>query len=135
MRYRLLLPLSFFLSVDYKPESCQNVLDLLHEKLHYQHNLSERVKLIQALQEIEIQEQDISFLSTEFLDTLKNAKELEKENKVQPKRLEYLHSIVRRLMSDVLALKQESSQPKIPTLNQYLERYDIHQLKEFFKHI
>eukprot|EP00759_Apiculatamorpha_spiralis_P033810 PhF_6_TR35006/c0_g4_i1/m.50926/K16749/BBS7; Bardet-Biedl syndrome 7 protein len=122
------------ISFDFKPESCQNVLDLLHEKMFYQHSLMERVRLIQALQEIEMQEQDVSFLSKEYLDTLKNAKELEKESKLQPKRLEYLQSIVRRLMTDVFSLKGESAHSKMSALNQYLEHYNLAQLKEFFKH-
>eukprot|EP00760_Papus_ankaliazontas_P031735 PhM_4_TR5427/c1_g1_i1/m.69387/K16749/BBS7; Bardet-Biedl syndrome 7 protein len=123
------------IAMDFKPETIVTVLDLLHPKLSYQHDLSARVKLIEALKEIEMQEQDITFMAKTYQDTLKNARALEEEMKVQPKRLEFLCNIVRRLMFDVVALRGENGQSRLPTLNQCLENYELPRLKEFFRHV
>ena len=55
-------------------DSCKRVLTLLHNKLQYQLSLSDRITMMEALKEIEIQEQDVSFLSREYQQVLKVCK-------------------------------------------------------------
>eukprot|EP00659_Diplonema_papillatum_P001564 gene1564-2346_t len=80
--------------------SCRRVLQLLHPKLEYQLSLSGQVALIEALKEIEMQEQDVSFLSDNYLRIIEGASTIEKEHSIQPRRLGFLHNLVKRLYID-----------------------------------
>eukprot|EP01006_Ploeotia_vitrea_P029031 TRINITY_DN61642_c1_g4_i1.p1 TRINITY_DN61642_c1_g4~~TRINITY_DN61642_c1_g4_i1.p1 ORF type:complete len:727 (-),score=80.93 TRINITY_DN61642_c1_g4_i1:42-2222(-) len=118
---------------DIKDETCSRVLELLHPRLKYQLQLSEKVKLINALQEIEMQEQDISFLSAEYKDILDKAKEIEKEHELQPRRLEFLHGIVRNLFLDKYKFKGMDVRSKLSLLDEQLnEEYTLKKLQDFF---
>lgn len=115
--------------------SCKRVLQLLHEKLEYQLGLSEKVKLIDALKEIEMQEQDVNFLAQDYRDVLGSARSIEREHKLQPRRLEFLYGIVRKLYLDKHKPRGQNPTQKIPQLMQKLqEGYTLADLQEFFMH-
>eukprot|EP01062_Namystynia_karyoxenos_P068211 TRINITY_DN6256_c0_g1_i1.p1 TRINITY_DN6256_c0_g1~~TRINITY_DN6256_c0_g1_i1.p1 ORF type:complete len:783 (+),score=313.24 TRINITY_DN6256_c0_g1_i1:113-2350(+) len=115
--------------------SCRRVLELLHEKLQYQLGLSEKVKLIEALKEIEMQEQDVTFLAQDYRDIIGSARQIEREHKLQPRRLEFLYGIVRKLYMDKHKTRGQSPQQKIPQLMQKLqENYRLSDLQDFFTH-
>eukprot|EP00756_Hemistasia_phaeocysticola_P040760 Hpha_TRINITY_DN16881_c2_g18::TRINITY_DN16881_c2_g18_i1::g.149502::m.149502/K16749/BBS7; Bardet-Biedl syndrome 7 protein len=115
--------------------SCKRVLQLLHEKLEYQLGLSEKVKLIDALKEIEMQEQDVNFLAQDYRDILGSARSIEREHKLQPRRLEFLYGIVRKLFLDKHKPRGQLPTQKIPLLMQKLqEGYTLSDLQEFFTH-
>eukprot|EP01060_Flectonema_neradi_P019649 TRINITY_DN268_c2_g1_i1.p1 TRINITY_DN268_c2_g1~~TRINITY_DN268_c2_g1_i1.p1 ORF type:complete len:730 (+),score=132.00 TRINITY_DN268_c2_g1_i1:112-2301(+) len=114
-------------------ESCKRVLTLMHSKLQYQLSLSDRITMMEALKEIEIQEQDVSFLSREYQQVLKNVSTLEKEFAMQPRRLEFLCSIVKKLFLDKHKAKGQNPTHKIPLLMQKLqEDYSLDSLVNFF---
>eukprot|EP01012_Entosiphon_sulcatum_P007894 TRINITY_DN14132_c0_g1_i1.p1 TRINITY_DN14132_c0_g1~~TRINITY_DN14132_c0_g1_i1.p1 ORF type:complete len:738 (+),score=190.13 TRINITY_DN14132_c0_g1_i1:22-2214(+) len=115
-----------------KDETCPHVLALLHPQLQYQLGLSEKVKLIEALKEIEMQEQDIGFLSPAYKETLERARIIEKEFELQPRRLEFLHGIVKNLYLDKFKFRGQNATAKLPLLLQHLEHYDLKDLQEFF---
>ena len=77
---------------DPKHESVARTLTLLHDKILYQCKLVERMKQLEALREIELQETDTSFLSDEYKEVLASASSIEKECKSQPQRMEYLRN-------------------------------------------
>jgi Bardet-Biedl syndrome 7 protein len=115
-----------------KDDTCANVLQLLHPKLQYQLSLSEKVKLIDALKEIEMQEQDVSFLSEQYKEILENHKSIEKEFEMQPRRLEFLHGIVKNLYNDKYKFKGQNVSHKLPVLQGLLEKYDLKEVQAFF---
>lgn len=117
---------------DIKDETCVNVLSLMHPKLEYQLGLSEKVKLIEALKEIEMQEQDVAFMSDEYKDTLSKAKQITKEFELQPRRLEFLHSIVKNLYLDKFKFKGQNMSHKLPVLQAHLEKYNLKEIQTFF---
>jgi hypothetical protein len=53
-----------------------NFLHLMHPKLTYQLGLSNRVQLIEALKEVQVQEENITFLAADYKDILDQAKKV-----------------------------------------------------------
>jgi len=72
-------------------KSFEHAVSLLYPKLEYQLQLSEKVKLIEALKELQVQESDISFLSEQYKDILVNSDHLIAETKQQTKRIDFLN--------------------------------------------
>eukprot|EP01061_Rhynchopus_euleeides_P004259 TRINITY_DN13524_c0_g2_i1.p1 TRINITY_DN13524_c0_g2~~TRINITY_DN13524_c0_g2_i1.p1 ORF type:complete len:769 (+),score=341.13 TRINITY_DN13524_c0_g2_i1:81-2387(+) len=116
-------------------ECCVHVLQLLSPKLEYQLSLSDKVAVMESLKEIEMQEQDTAFLSQEYQQVLQNTAAIEKEHALQPRKLDFLYGLVRRLYLDRHALKGTNAANKIPALMQLLQhrRYSLDELIEFFK--
>eukprot|EP01064_Diplonema_japonicum_P002256 TRINITY_DN1143_c4_g1_i1.p1 TRINITY_DN1143_c4_g1~~TRINITY_DN1143_c4_g1_i1.p1 ORF type:complete len:749 (+),score=130.98 TRINITY_DN1143_c4_g1_i1:49-2247(+) len=116
-------------------EACTRVLHLLHPKLSHQLGLTDKVALLSALKEIEMQEQDVSFLSEEYRECLKNSFQLEKELALRPKHLEFLYNLVQKLFLDKYRAKGQNPQHKVPVLMQRLQQqqYSLEGLIEFFK--
>jgi len=116
-----------------KDETCNNVLQLLHPKLEYQLSLSEKVKLIEALKEVAMQEQDVSFLTEQYRDILDKAKAIEAEFELQPRCLEFLCGIVKGLYLDKARFRGQNLSHKLPVLQGLLEKYDLRELQAFFQ--
>eukprot|EP01065_Artemidia_motanka_P052516 TRINITY_DN9507_c0_g1_i1.p1 TRINITY_DN9507_c0_g1~~TRINITY_DN9507_c0_g1_i1.p1 ORF type:complete len:765 (+),score=330.61 TRINITY_DN9507_c0_g1_i1:74-2296(+) len=115
--------------------SCRRVLQLLHDKLQHQLGLSEKVKLIDALKEIEMQEQDVSFLAQEYKEILDQARDVEREHKLQPRRLDFLYGIVKKLYLDKHKPKGQNPTHKLPQLMAKLqENYSLQELQDFISH-
>eukprot|EP00667_Euglena_gracilis_P004971 EG_transcript_5000 len=108
-----------------RDETCVTVLQLLHPRLEYQLQLSEKVKLIEALKEVAMQEQDVSFMSQQYKEILDTAKSIESEFELQPRRLEFLHGIVKNLYTDKYKFKGQNVSHKLPVLQGLLEKYDL----------
>jgi Bardet-Biedl syndrome 7 protein len=70
--------------------SVGHMLGLLWPQLSAQRQLAKKVRVMEALQEIEMQEGEVEHLSAERKEDLKNAEKLRKEFAAQPRRLEYL---------------------------------------------
>jgi Bardet-Biedl syndrome 7 protein len=116
-----------------KAESTRHVLGLMHDKIHRQSALARDVKLIEALREIEVQEQDVAFLSDEYREILARGKDTEKEFKQQPKRLQYITDVLTRLLTDRGALTGESISPhRAAQVAPLLVSYDREALMDFF---
>lgn len=56
--------------ISIKDESVETVLDVLHPKLFYQLDLTRKIDLLDALNEVQMQERDISFMSPELAQIL-----------------------------------------------------------------
>ncbi len=81
----------FGTTIDINDNSFEHVLSLLYPKVEYQLSLSEKVKLIEALKEVQLQEEDTSFLSKDFKSILDNSDHLLEDSKFQTKRLDFLN--------------------------------------------
>ena len=57
-------------------------------------NLAKRVKLIDTLKEVRMQEPDSSFLAPEYVEILEHEEQIQRELKEQPGRLQFLHGII-----------------------------------------
>merc|ERR1711991_957599 len=76
------------------------MLELLHPMVEREAKLARAVKIIDALKEVESQEQDVSFLSEEYRDMLRDADDIAKAHSSQPQRLQYVLGILERLLND-----------------------------------
>ena len=71
--------------------SLPHTLQLIHPKLEYQLLLAKKVQLIDALKELQVHENDISFMTPEYKQILEDADKLQHEFKKQPCHLERLY--------------------------------------------
>jgi len=114
-----------------RDESIPHFLRLIQPKLDYQLSLAKQVKLIEALREIKMQEDDVSFLAPEFAAVLENQEKIQEEFKVQPRQLEYLHGIVKDLFIDWHKFKGANVKQKIGILEQLLHQNNADELAQF----
>lgn len=119
------------ISFDLKDESVAHFFRLLHPKLEYQLSLSRKMQLIEALKEVKMQEEDVSFLDPAYKDVLDTATAVEKQFKQQPRQLEYLHGIVKDLFIDYHKFKGTNVKHRVGQLDQVLREYDLEQLIAF----
>ena len=107
----------------------------MYPKVEYQLSLSEKVKLIDALKEIQLQEEDVSFLSKEFKAILEEADQLLEDSKYQTKRLDFLNEILIRLFLDCIKFKRKNAQVYLPSFKQLLEsrKYTLESIVKSFK--
>eukprot|EP00754_Rhynchopus_humris_P001897 Rhum_TRINITY_DN11080_c0_g1::Rhum_TRINITY_DN11080_c0_g1_i1::g.42285::m.42285/K16749/BBS7; Bardet-Biedl syndrome 7 protein len=116
-------------------DCCVKVLRCISPKLEYQLSLSDKIAMMECLKELEMQEQDVSFLSDTYQSVLKSSAAIEKEHAQQPRQLEFLNGLVKKLFLDKATLKGQAAAHKIPALMQLLQhgRYNLKDLLEFFK--
>mmetsp|Transcript_38791 Transcript_38791/g.74315 ORF Transcript_38791/g.74315 Transcript_38791/m.74315 type:complete len:719 (+) Transcript_38791:332-2488(+) len=114
-----------------KEDSVAHFCRLMHPKLQYQLGLSKKVKLIEALKEVQMQEDDVNFLDPSYKEILDNAKQVEMEHKQQPRQLEYLHGIVKDLFIDFHKFKGSNVKNRLPQLENLLRNYDMDSLIHF----
>ena len=115
-------------------ESVEMNLSLIHPKVDELFKLAVNVQLIDGLKELQMQEDDLNFLSDEYKEILGNADKIKKNFESQPRKLHFLWGIICDLYSDAAIIKgihDVSSQ--IPKLKQILENYDFDELVQFFK--
>lgn len=101
--------------------------------LLYQLSLDNKVKLIDTLKEVKMQEPDVSFLAPEYLDILENEEQIKRELKDQPGRLEFLHGIIVDLFVDNAKFKGQNVTAQVPQLRRVLQDYSIEALLGFFQ--
>jgi len=116
---------------DLNDETVGHFLRLLHPKLEYQQSLSKKMQLIEALKEVRVQEEDISFLYPSYKEILDTAAQVEKEFKRQPRQLEYLHGVVKDLFIDFQKFKGSNVKHRVGQLEQVLRNYDVDALIQF----
>ena len=105
----------------------------LHPKLEHQLLLAKRVQLIDALKELEVYENDTSFLTEEYREILDNADTLQEAFKKQPCHLERLYGMITDLYIDRYKFKGLNVKNKVPQLITILDNYDLNNLMEFFQ--
>ncbi|KAG2393054.1 hypothetical protein C9374_009631 [Naegleria lovaniensis] len=123
------------ISFEINDASFEYTISLLYPKLEYQLNLSEKIKFIDALKEIQIQEEDLSFLSSEYKSILDDSDVLLEDAKYQTKRLDFLNEILIRMFMDCLKFKRKNAQQYLPSFKQLLEsrNYNRDALSNCFK--
>eukprot|EP00741_Cyanophora_paradoxa_P006490 tig00001003_g6283.t1 len=120
-------------SFDIKEESVPHVLRLLHPRVEYQRGLALKVRLIEALKELSMHEEDTSYMTDEYKGILANAETIQRDFANQPRRLEFLNCIVADLYIDRLKFKGLDGRARLPALQKLLESYDsIDRLTAFF---
>eukprot|EP00744_Colponema_vietnamica_P006664 GILI01009665.1.p1 GENE.GILI01009665.1~~GILI01009665.1.p1 ORF type:complete len:415 (-),score=83.05 GILI01009665.1:103-1239(-) len=122
------------LASDPLPDSMVHTLRLLHPLVGRQLKLVQQLKILDALKEIEGQEEDRSFLNEEHKQILASANSIQTDMRLQPKRTGYLKSLIIRLYKDRDMFKGEVSPvAKLKELDHLLDNYDEKQLELFFK--
>uniref|UniRef100_T1IN54 Bardet-Biedl syndrome 7 protein homolog n=1 Tax=Strigamia maritima TaxID=126957 RepID=T1IN54_STRMM len=120
------------ISCDVNDESIPHTLHLIHPKLEYQLNLAKKVRLIDALKDLQVHEGDVSFLSPEYREILDNAENLQEEFKKQPCHVDRLYGMITDMFIDKFKFKGTNVKSKIPALLRILENYNLIDLIDFF---
>ena len=102
----------------------------VHPLLEYQRDLVGQERLLEGLREIKMQEPDLSFLSDEYKKILEDEARVAAEAKDQPRRLEYLHGIVKDFFVDWHKFKGKSVKHAMGALDEVLEDYTLERLVE-----
>ena len=97
------------------------MIKLIRPKLEYQRSLALKVEKIDALQDIKMQESDLSFLDPDYADVLKHSDRIQQEFKLMPKALQTLHGIITDLYVDIHKFRaRDVSQQQMGQLIQIL---------------
>eukprot|EP00826_Nyctotherus_ovalis_P038105 TRINITY_DN3548_c0_g1_i1.p1 TRINITY_DN3548_c0_g1~~TRINITY_DN3548_c0_g1_i1.p1 ORF type:complete len:219 (+),score=85.34 TRINITY_DN3548_c0_g1_i1:372-1028(+) len=128
-------------SFDMRDECSFSLLQLLHPKIQELYELKQKADLIETVKELKLQqEQEVlggekTFeLPQEYEAIAANAEVIAREQKGQPKKLEYIYGIIVDLFMDrAKALGVQNAETKIPALEHCLRNYDYQQLINFFK--
>ncbi|KAF6035121.1 BBS7 [Bugula neritina] len=119
-------------SCDVNDLSVEHTLTLLHPKLEYQLLLAKKVQLIDALKELQANEDsNLDFMSPEYRQILENAEQLQLEYKKQPCHLERLYGMITDLFIDKFKFKGVNVKSKVPQLLEILDNYNMENLKHF----
>ena len=102
----------------------------VHPLLEYQRDLVGQERLLEGLREIKMQEPDLSFLSDEYKKILEDEARVAAEVKDQPRRLEYLHGIVKDFFVDWHKFKGKSVKHAMGAVDEVLEDYTLERLVE-----
>ncbi|XP_064637282.1 Bardet-Biedl syndrome 7 protein homolog isoform X2 [Lineus longissimus] len=121
------------ITYDINEESIPHTLQLIHPKLEYQLLLAKKVQLIDALKELQVHENDTSFMSPEYQQILKDADSLQAEYKRQPCHLERLYGMITDLFIDKFKFKGQNVKTRVPVLLEVLDNYDLNTLIGFFQ--
>lgn len=121
------------IQLDIQDDSITSYLQLLKPLLDHHFSLAKRHSLIAPLSEIQTHEGDVSFLSEEYQDILKNATEIKTEFKIAPMHLDFLRNIVTELYVDKFKLKGKHRVQNKDKLQRVLDNYDFEKLLDTFK--
>jgi len=106
-------------------ESFGYILNLIYPLLSYQRSLTEKVTLIEALKELQLQEDSIEFLEEKYKVILANAKQYQTDITHQKERLQFIHGIIVKLLEDKFKFKQQNPINKLVELNKLLQQPDL----------
>jgi len=121
-------------SVDLNEESTPHVLHLLHPKVAYQQALTQSVRLVEPLRELQLQDGEVCYLQQDMKEILDQGNEILRDFERQPRRLNFLHQIVTDLYRHKWRLKGHSSvEHRLPALQRLLASYDFDSLVKFFE--
>jgi len=122
------------IKVDVKDETFPRFLELIHPKLAFQHSLTQQVRMVEPLREVQLQEQETKFLAPELQMVLEHASEIQQQFELQPQRLTFLHNIVVSAYKHKWRLRgHQSVEHRIKDLQKLLEAYNIEQITAFFE--
>lgn len=122
------------IKVDVKDETFPRFLELIHPKLAFQHSLTQQVRMVEPLREVQLQEQETKFLAPELQMVLEHASEIQQQFELQPQRLIFLHNIVVSAYKHKWRLRgHQSVEHRTKDLQKLLEAYNIEQITAFFE--
>lgn len=125
--------ISVAINVDVKNESFPRFLELMHPKLEFQHSLTQQVRMVEPLREVQLQEGDTDFLSPDFRDILQHASEIQQQFELQPQRLAFLHNMVVAAYRHKWKLRgHQCVDHRVKGLERLLENYNLDQISGFF---
>merc|ERR1712066_223417 len=120
-------------NVDVKEETFPHFLDLIHPKLARQHSLTQQVRMVEPLREVQLQEGETGFLAPELQMVLQHATDIQQQFELQPQRLAFLHNIVIAAYQHEWRLRGHLSvEHCIKDLQKLLEAYNMEQISAFF---
>ncbi|KAI4462734.1 bardet-biedl syndrome 7 protein [Holotrichia oblita] len=115
-------------------ESITHVLKIIDPKLKSHTELSNKITLLDALHELEVNDaSSMSCLSSKYKELLENEKELRLEFTSQPSYLDRLYGIITDLYVDFYKLKGTNVKSKIPKLIHILDNYSYEDLLQQFR--
>ncbi|CAE7785203.1 BBS7 [Symbiodinium sp. CCMP2592] len=121
------------MNVDVKEETFGRFLELVHPKLNYQHALTQQVRMVEPLREVQLQEGETKFLHPELQSVLEQAAEIQQQFQLQPQKLAFLHSIVISAYRHKWRLRgYQSVEHRIKDLQRLLESYNLEVVSAFF---
>lgn len=121
------------INVEIREETFPRFLDLIHPKLAFQHSLTQQVRMVEPLREVQLQEGDTKFLAQELQTVLTRATEIQQQFELQPQRLAFLQKIVETAYRDKWRLKgHQSVEHRLKDLQKLLENYNLEQIMTFF---
>ena len=115
------------------------MISLIHPKLQFQHALTKQVNFIEPLEEIQLQEgagkDGLNFLDPELVDIIKHSTKIQKQYRLQPQRLGFLHGLIIALFTHMWRLRGHQSVPGglLDALQSNLEDYSLENLQQFFE--
>lgn len=98
------------------PDSVFSFLSLIRARLEHQLSLSRKMTLIEAIQEITMQESDLRWLSPEYAEILRDEDKIRKEYSQRTKSLERLTGLITDLFVDWHKMRGRDVRSGIPTL-------------------
>ncbi|XP_014782164.1 Bardet-Biedl syndrome 7 protein homolog isoform X1 [Octopus bimaculoides] len=108
------------------------ILNIMHPKMEDQLRLARNVKILEALEELQVHEKDLSFLSEEYQKILEHAESIRNEISQSSFHLERLHNVITDLFIDSNRFKGHDVKNKLPDLKDILTNYDLCKLVKFF---
>jgi len=122
------------INVDVKDETFPRFLELIHPKLAFQHSLTQQVRMVEPLREVQLQEGATGFLAPELQMVLNHASEIQQQFELQPQRLAFLHNMVVSAYRHKWRLRgHQSVDHRVKDLQKLLEAYNVEQLTAFFE--
>ncbi|GIL85198.1 hypothetical protein Vretimale_10813 [Volvox reticuliferus] len=123
-------------SVSFNPsaQSLQHSVALVWPQLAKQRTLKKTFLMLEALQELKMQDGDVSYLSDEYRSVLERADKIRQEYKEQPQHLDHLIALIKDLYLDFCKLSGVSTpKQRLPALEQLLNDTSstLEQLMEF----
>jgi len=121
------------INVDVKDETFPRFLELIHPKLAFQHSLTQQVRMVEPLREVQLQENDTNYLAPELQLILEHAAEIQQQFELQPQRLAFLHNIVVSAYKHKWRLRgHQNVEHRVKDLQKLLEAYNQEQITAFF---
>merc|ERR1719198_2635681 len=121
------------INVEVREETFPRFLELIHPKLAFQHSLTQQVRMVEPLREVQLQEQDTTFLASDLQMVLNHAAEIQQQFELQPQRLNFLHNIVISAYRHKWRLRgHQSVEHRIKDLQKLLELYSLEHITTFF---
>lgn len=114
------------IQVKVSSDSAKHVLSLLWPRLSSLRSIVEKSKLVEALQEIQLSEDDVSFMAEQYLEILANADAIKMTAKSSETKCVYLQGILRDLFIDYWKLSRGSEPTSVlKQLDQLLNSEDL----------